>query len=184
MRPNEKTRTVAMKPSMKAAKTEHTAPEIMPITMSPSRQYTLEAFPARLTVSSLAAMHALGAEFARLVRQGDVIAIEGPMGSGKTAFVGGLAAALVGGDPVTSPTFTFWHHYGDATNGLEHLDLYRVEEEADLAELGLEDAFSPTKITAVEWPERAPNLVGASAWHIQISGSGDSTREVTIHKRA
>ncbi len=113
MRPNEKTRTVAMKPSMKAAKTEHTAPEIMPTTMSPSRQYTLDAFPARLTVSSLQAMRELAAELARHVRPGDVIAVEGALGSGKTAFVGGLAEALVGGDPVTSPTFTFWHRYGN-----------------------------------------------------------------------
>jgi len=184
MRPNEKTRTVAMKPSMKAAKTEHTAPEIMPITMSPSRQYTLEAFPARLTVSSLQAMRALAAELARHVRRGDVIAVEGPLGSGKTAFVGGLAHALVGGDPVTSPTFTFWHRYGDAEARLEHLDLYRVENEADLAELGLEEAFSPGSITVVEWPERAPSLVGTPKWRVQISGSGDSPREVTIRAGA
>jgi len=184
MRPNEKTRTVAMKPSMKAAKTEHTAPEIMPITMSPSRQYTLEAFPARLTVSSLQAMRELAAELALHVRRGDVIAVEGPLGSGKTAFVGGLAQALVGGDPVTSPTFTFWHRYGSAETRLEHLDLYRLEDEADLAELGLEEAFSPLCITVVEWPERAPSLVGVPTWRVQISGSGDSPREVTIRAGA
>ena len=169
-----------MKPSMKAAKTEHTAPEIMPITMSPSRQYTLEAFPARLSVSSLKAMRALAAELARHVRQGDVIAVEGALGSGKTAFVGGLAAAIVGGDPVTSPTFTFWHRYGNDKVKLEHLDLYRIEDEADLAELGLEEAFSPDSITVVEWPERAPSLVASAGWRVQISGSGDSPREVTI----
>jgi len=169
-----------MKPSMKAAKTEHTAPEIMPITMSPSRQYTLEAFPARLTVSSLQAMHALAAELARHVRPGDVIAIEGPLGSGKTAFVGGLADALVGDDPVTSPTFTFWHRYGNGVVKLEHLDLYRLESEADLAELGLEEAFSPASITVVEWPERAPSLVGSATWRVRIDGSGDAPRQVVI----
>jgi tRNA threonylcarbamoyladenosine biosynthesis protein TsaE len=152
--------------------------------MSPSRQYTLDAFPARLTVSSLQAMRALAAELARHVRVGDVIAVEGPLGSGKTAFVGGLAAALVGGDPVTSPTFTFWHHYGNAEGGLEHLDLYRVDDEADLAELGLEEAFSTTSITVVEWPERAPSLVGSASFRVQISGSGDSPREVTIRAGA
>lgn len=173
-----------MKPSMKAAKTEHTAPEIIPITMSPSRQYTLDAFPARLTVSSLQAMRELAAELARHVRLGDVIAVEGQLGSGKTAFVGGLAAALVGGDSVTSPTFTFWHHYGTAEVGLEHLDLYRVEDEADLAELGLEEAFSTASITVVEWPERAPSLVGTATWRVHISGSGDSPREVSIRAGA
>lgn len=184
MRPNEKTRTVAMKPSMKAAKTEHTAPEIMPTTMSPSRQYTLDAFPASLTVSSLQAMRALAAGLALLVRPGDVIAVEGALGSGKTAFVAGLAEALIGGDPVTSPTFTFWHRYGNGDVKLEHLDLYRVEGEADLAELGLEEAFSSRSITVVEWPDRAPSLVGTAKWRVQISGSGDSPREVTIRASA
>jgi tRNA threonylcarbamoyladenosine biosynthesis protein TsaE len=173
-----------MKPSMKAAKTEHTAPEIMPTTMSPSRQYTLEAFPARLTVSSLQAMRALAAALARHVRPGDVVAVEGPLGSGKTAFVGGFAEALVGGDPVTSPTFTFWHRYGNGEVTLEHLDLYRIEDEADLPELGLEEAFSSGSITIVEWPERAPSLVGTAKWRVQISGSGDSPREVTIRAGA
>lgn len=170
---------------MNAASTEHTAPEITPTTMSPSRQYTLGAFPARVTVSSLEAMRELAAEVAKRVRLGDVIAIEGPLGSGKTAFVRGLAAALVGGDPATSPTFTFWHRYGGRGNvKIEHLDLYRIENDGDLAELGLEEAFSPGAITVVEWPERAPSLVGTATWRIQIGGSGDEPREVTIHAGA
>jgi tRNA threonylcarbamoyladenosine biosynthesis protein TsaE len=144
----------------------------------------LEAFPARLTVSSLQAMRALAAALARHVRPGDVVAVEGPLGSGKTAFVGGFAEALVGGDPVTSPTFTFWHRYGNGEVTLEHLDLYRIEDEADLPELGLEEAFSSGSITIVEWPERAPSLVGTAKWRVQISGSGDSPREVTIRAGA
>lgn len=130
-------------------------------------------------------MRELAAEVARHVRLGDVIAIEGPLGSGKTAFVGGLASALIGGDPVTSPTFTFWHRYGQGQSvKLEHLDLYRIENESDLAELGLEEAFSPEAITVVEWPEQAPSLVGTAAWRVQISGSGNAPREVTIHAGA
>jgi tRNA threonylcarbamoyladenosine biosynthesis protein TsaE len=149
--------------------------------MSPSRQYTLEAFPARVTVSSLAAMRELAAALAQCVRLGDVIALEGPLGSGKTAFASGLAAARVGGDPASSPTFTFWHRYGLGQSvKLEHLDLYRIENESDLAELGLEEAFSPDAITIVEWPEKAASLVGTPAWRVQISGCGDSIREVTI----
>jgi tRNA threonylcarbamoyladenosine biosynthesis protein TsaE len=130
-------------------------------------------------------MRELAAAVAQRVRLGDVIAVEGPLGSGKTAFVSGLAAALVGGDPVTSPTFTFWHRYGQAGSvKIEHLDLYRVEDEDDLAELGLEEAFSPDAVTVVEWPERAPSLVGTPTWRVQISGSGDAPREVTIHAGA
>jgi tRNA threonylcarbamoyladenosine biosynthesis protein TsaE len=170
-----------MKPSMNAANTEQTAPEMTPITMSPSRQYTLEAFPARLTVSSLEGMRELAAALARHLHAGDVIAVDGPLGSGKTTFVAGLASYLVGGDPVSSPTFTFWHRYrADGRPSVEHLDLYRVENESDLTELGLEEAFSESSITVVEWPERAPSLVGTPAWRVTIAGSGEMPREVTI----
>lgn len=129
-------------------------------------------------------MHELAAALARRVRPGDVVTIGGPLGSGKTTFVAGLAAALVGGDPVTSPTFTFRHRYGGSGVLVEHLDLYRVDDEADLLELGLEEAFGPNVVTVVEWPERAPALIGTPAWRVEIAGSGEEPREVTIQPGA
>ena len=186
MCPNEKTRTVAMNPSMNAAKTEQTAPETTPTTMSPSRQYTLEAFPARVAVSSRREMRELAAALACRVRPGDVVTVQGALGTGKTTFVSGFAAEVVGGDPVTSPTFTFWHHYAGERErpSVEHLDLYRLEDEAELVELGLEEAFAPGVITIIEWPERAASLVGTPAWRVHISGSGDEPREVVIQAGA
>lgn len=182
--PNEKTRTVAMKPSMNAARTEQTAPEITPTTMSPSRQSTPLEFPARLSVSSQEAMNELAAGLAPHVRPGDVIAVEGGLGSGKTTFVRGLAQALLGSDLVTSPTFTFWHRYPNSAGKIafEHLDLYRIDDEAELCELGLEDAFRPDAVTAIEWPERAPSLVPRPDWRVRISGSGDEPRQVCIDR--
>lgn len=129
-------------------------------------------------------MRELASALARHLHAGDVVTIQGPLGSGKTTFVAGLAAALVGGDPVTSPTFTFRHRYGAGSVVVEHLDLYRVESESDLLELGLEEAFAPSAITIVEWPERAPDLVGKPAWCVEISGSGEEPREVTIQPGA
>ena len=134
--------------------------------------------------ASVDAFEELAAAFARELRPGDVVALEGPLGSGKTTFVAAVVRALGNSSHVTSPTFTFWHHYGTAEVGLEHLDLYRVEDEADLAELGLEEAFSTASITVVEWPERAPSLVGTATWRVHISGSGDSPREVSIRAGA
>jgi tRNA threonylcarbamoyl adenosine modification protein YjeE len=150
--------------------------------MSSSRQYTLESFPARVVVSSSEAMHALAAALAPLLRPGDTIALEGGLGSGKTTFVHGLARALLGSDPVTSPTFTFWHRYprADGSPGIEHLDLYRVENERELAELGLEEALGERGIAAVEWPDRAPALVGVPQWVVSIEGSGERPRTVSI----
>ncbi|MBV8355498.1 MAG: tRNA (adenosine(37)-N6)-threonylcarbamoyltransferase complex ATPase subunit type 1 TsaE [Candidatus Eremiobacteraeota bacterium] len=126
-------------------------------------------------------MLALAAAFAPHLRGGDVIALEGSLGSGKTTFVRGLAAALIGGDPATSPTFLFRHRYA-AANGpaLEHLDLFRLEGPGELAELGLEEAFEPGAIVAVEWPDRAPALVGRPTWTVHIEGSGEAPRAVTL----
>jgi tRNA threonylcarbamoyladenosine biosynthesis protein TsaE len=131
-------------------------------------------------------MQAVAAALARRVKPGDVVAIEGALGSGKTTFVHGLAKALLGEDPVTSPTFTFRHRYraADGAPALEHLDLYRIEDEAELVELGLEEAFARELVTVVEWAERAPTLVGKPAWRVLISGSGDEPREVVIERLA
>jgi tRNA threonylcarbamoyladenosine biosynthesis protein TsaE len=124
-------------------------------------------------------MREAAAEFAAHLRAGDVVAVEGALGSGKTTFVQGLVAAISGKDVATSPTFTFWHRYP----GIEHLDLYRVKDECELADLGLEEAFGPGAIAVVEWPERAPQLVGTPDWRVRITGSGEQTREVTISRR-
>lgn len=129
-------------------------------------------------------MLALAGALAAHVRSGEVVAVSGELGAGKTTFVRGLAASLVGGDAVTSPTFTFRHRYGaPGSTIIEHLDLYRIEDEAELPELGLEEAFDPAVITVVEWPERAPSLVGDPAWRVSISGSGDAPRTVEIARR-
>ena len=185
MRPNEKIRTVAIDPSMTAARTEHTAPVMTPTTMSSSCQYTLDAFPARVAVSSVGAMQALAAAFAALLGPGDVTAISGPLGAGKTTFVKGVVTALTGRDQASSPTFVFRHGYalsGRRGARIEHLDLYRLEDPSELAELGLEEAISAETLTLIEWPERAPELAGCAQWGVRIEGSGDLARTVTIER--
>lgn len=139
-------------------------------------RHTFEAFPAHRSVSSPAQMRSAGGELARLVRPGDVIAIEGPLGSGKTTFAQGLIGALAGESTVTSPTFTFWHRYP----GVEHLDLYRVDDERELEELGLEEAFGPDVVTVIEWPQNAPQLAGRATWTVHIAGSGETPREIVV----
>lgn len=124
-------------------------------------------------------MRATAGELAAHLRPGDVVAVEGPLGSGKTTFVQGVVAAVSGATVATSPTFTFWHRYP----GIEHLDLYRIEDSAELADLGLEEAFRPQSITIVEWPEKAPELVGTPDWRVVIAGSGEGPRDVTISRR-
>lgn len=122
---------------------------------------------------------ALGRALARELKAGDVVTLAGPLGAGKTTFVRGLVLELSGSDPVTSPTFTFWHEY-PGRPAVRHLDLFRLEDESELTELGLEEAFSGDAIVAVEWAERAPSLIPAGARAVEIQGAGDEPRTVRI----
>jgi len=100
-----------------------------------------------------AATQAAGARLAALVRGGDAIALVGELGAGKTTFTAGLVAALGGGD-AHSPTFSLVHRYAGRLI-VWHADLYRLEREAELVELGLDEAFGdPSGIVIVEWAER------------------------------
>jgi tRNA threonylcarbamoyl adenosine modification protein YjeE len=135
--------------------------------------------PSRFRAQSLAELDRIAAEFARFLRPGDAVALEGPLGAGKTAFVAAVVRALHGEDQTSSPTFTFWHHY-EGEPPIHHLDLYRVESASDLQELGLEQAFAPDALTLVEWAQRAPALLPPHSIAVRIEGAGDGAREIEI----
>ena len=130
-------------------------------------------------------LDALGAAAARLastLRPGDALALSGDLGAGKTTFVRALVRALHGSDvPVSSPTFVFRQRY-DGTPLVEHLDLYRLDHPSEAAELGLEEAFGPDRITVVEWPERLPGLLPAGAIRVHVEGAGDRPRRLRIER--
>ncbi len=131
------------------------------------------------TFPTLDAFEDFAATFARSLLPGDVVALSGELGSGKTTFVRAAVRARHGEDQTTSPTFTFWHRYpGDPP--IDHLDLYRVENPTDLRELGLEEAFDGASIAFVEWWTHAPSLVPARRFEVTIEGSGDQPRTVTV----
>jgi tRNA threonylcarbamoyladenosine biosynthesis protein TsaE len=83
--------------------------------------------------------------------------------------------------PVSSPTFVFRQRY-DGTPPVEHLDLFRLNDPVEAADLGLEEAFGPDRITVVEWPERLPGLLPAGAIAIRIDGAGDEPRRLVIER--
>ncbi len=138
--------------------------------------------PAQRTVATLAELDALALELAAMLRPGDVVALSGPLGSGKTALVRAFVRILHGRDEASSPTFTFWHRYAGQPL-IDHLDLYRVEDPSELADLGLDEAFGGTSIVFVEWWEHAPDVLPAHALFIDISGAGDAPRRVVIERR-
>ena len=97
---------------------------------------------------------ALGATLAQHAKKGDIIALEGPLGSGKTVFARGFIQALCGNNTVVpSPTFTLVQIYEAPAFPLWHCDLYRLEDEEDALEIGLEEAFADA-VTLIEWADR------------------------------
>ena len=100
----------------------------------------------------------LGTKVAAVLRPGDVIALSGPLGVGKTALARAVIAALGHSGDVPSPTFAIVQPYDELKPAVWHVDLYRIEDPGELDELGLDSAGDAALL--VEWPERA----GQSAW--------------------
>ena len=126
---------------------------------------------------------ALGARLARLLRAGDVIALEGDLGAGKTRFVRGLAQGL-GCDPrvVSSPTYVLAHEYGTPGQGpaLIHVDAYRVRSGDDLDGLGLDRALERGGVLVVEWASRVGDWLSPARLLVLIEHEGDDRRAVTL----
>lgn len=124
----------------------------------------------------------VGAELARRLSPGDVVLLEGDLGSGKTVFVKGLAEGLgLDPDDVSSPSFALVHEYGPAGKppALVHADLYRLPEKgASLEDLGL-DARGAA-VLAVEWPR--PPLSSLASWRVTIALADGGARTITIEE--
>ena len=129
----------------------------------------------------------LARKLAPLVGKGDVVALWGDLGSGKTSFARALIRALPapsgvrGGDEEgPSPTFTLVQTYSRLPADVWHFDLYRVDRPEDIHELGLEEALADG-ITLVEWPERMGTLLPAERLDLRLAYSDDGkARRVTL----
>jgi tRNA threonylcarbamoyladenosine biosynthesis protein TsaE len=111
----------------------------------------------------------VAAEFVASLRAGDLVALIGDLGAGKTEFVKGLAAGLGSSAQVTSPTFTLIHEYPDGRLPLYHMDLYRLTAEDELDEIGFDDYLSRPGISAIEWANRFPQRIPEAAIWVTLT---------------
>jgi tRNA threonylcarbamoyladenosine biosynthesis protein TsaE len=114
-----------------------------------------------------------------LLKRGDMVCLFGDLGSGKTAFVKGMAKGLkITPHHVHSPTFTLMNIY-EGKVPLYHFDLYRINA-IDLFGLGYEEFFYGNGIAAVEWSERLEGLMPKDCWKVELAHGGDDVRKVKI----
>jgi tRNA threonylcarbamoyladenosine biosynthesis protein TsaE len=122
---------------------------------------------------------AAGAALGRTLEAGDVVALYGELGAGKTCFVQGLAAGLDVAAHATSPTFVLVNEYRGRLP-VHHVDAYRTASLTELVDLGLLDLMGGDGVTLIEWADKAEPLLPPRAVRVRIEGVGDEPREITI----
>ena len=134
----------------------------------------------RRTLPDLAATEALAGRVAALLRPGDAVLLEGPLGAGKTAFARALLRTLTAdpGMEVPSPSFALVQSYDTPVGPVHHFDLWRLDGPAGLAELGWQEARGDTVL--VEWPDRLGTLRPADALVVALAPRGEGAREAGL----
>ena len=122
---------------------------------------------------------AVGQLLASRLRPGTVIAFEGDLGAGKTAFTRGLARGLGATDRVTSPTYTIVNEYTSGRLPLFHFDMYRLSSADELFDIGWEDYLERGGICAVEWSENVRDAMEC-ALTVRIEKTGETSRSITL----
>lgn len=111
---------------------------------------------------------ALGVTCGKYAKKGQVYALDGDLGCGKTVFTQGFAKGLGVKEPVTSPTFTILQIYNEGRLPLYHFDVYRIEDEDEMDEIGYEDCFYGEGVSLVEWAEKIDDLMPEETIRINI----------------
>ena len=128
---------------------------------------------------SPAQTEAVGAALAAKLQPGAVIAYEGDLGAGKTAFTRGLARGLGITEPVTSPTYTIVNEYLSGRMPLFHFDMYRLHSAEDLWDIGWDDYLERGGVCAVEWSENVAEAM-EEAIRVRIEKTGEESRRILV----
>lgn len=122
-----------------------------------------------------------GAAFAKRLKPGDVVCLDGPLGAGKTHFVKGIAKGLgLNPNHINSPTYTLINEYETSTMPLYHFDCYRLEEPQEALEIGAEEYFYGEGVSVIEWPDKIASFIPGHAIQITIKIEGPEKRKFVI----
>jgi tRNA threonylcarbamoyladenosine biosynthesis protein TsaE len=122
---------------------------------------------------------ALGQTLASELGSGDILALYGELGAGKTCLVRGLTLALSAAELATSPTFTLLHEY-EGKIPVYHFDLYRLRTVRELEDIGCEEYFYGDGICVLEWPEKAEAVLPQAHWKIFMEIQAEKKRRIKI----
>lgn len=126
----------------------------------------------------------LAVSLSPLLRPGDVVALGGDLGAGKTTFVQGVAAGLGVVEHVTSPTFILLREYLSGRYPLIHMDVYRLDRMQEVVDLGYDEFLDPAYIVIVEWGDMVAPLLPKEHLGIDMRyGAGDTIREIVLRPR-
>jgi tRNA threonylcarbamoyladenosine biosynthesis protein TsaE len=132
----------------------------------------------------LFSIHELESEakyFITLMADKSVVAFHGQMGAGKTTFIGALCRLLGTHDVTGSPTFSIINQYNTVEGKIiYHMDLYRIKDEEEAINAGVEDALYSGNLCLVEWPEHAEGLLPDDTFHVTLTAVNKSVRELSV----
>ncbi len=123
-------------------------------------------------------MIAAGRDLAPTLHPGDVVALSGDLGAGKTHFSKGVVEGLGGNDEVTSPTFSLVHEYLSGRLPVFHFDFYRLESEGELLALGWDDYLDERGVILAEWASKFPEILPSGTIRIEIAVEEDGSHTV------
>jgi tRNA threonylcarbamoyladenosine biosynthesis protein TsaE len=132
----------------------------------------------KMLLEGPAATEAFGRRLAPLLRRGDVVALYGDLGAGKTTLARGILAGLGHQGDVASPTFPIVQPYEDLDVPMWHVDLYRIEEPSELEELALDEALEEGSLL-IEWPDRLGESLWPQALRLSLTREGEGARALT-----
>jgi tRNA threonylcarbamoyladenosine biosynthesis protein TsaE len=133
----------------------------------------------RLCTRSAEETQSLGAAMAAVLRPGDVVALSGDLGAGKTAFVQGVARGLGSTDHVGSPTFTLVREYAGRCRIL-HMDVYRLDRIQDVFDLGFDELFDPDAVLLIEWGEAIEAALPVDHLVVRIEASDERDEDLRV----